>query len=138
MLRTKHPDSFERLANRWQLPSEYIEEGRKHVALGPVIKLNPLTGVIEQLRFNMNDLAVFDTIPMEDMQLFYTDMHRMAAEVQDQKNEWSFQLQPGTVWIFDNWRVMHGRNEYSGKRVMTGCYVARTEFTSAARVAGVL
>lgn len=137
-LKAKHPDSYDRLVNKWQVPAEYVEPSRNHRYTAPVIKLDPLTGRPQQLRFNMNDRAALDTVPLEDIQLFYTDMHRLAAEVQDKQNEWWFKLEPGTVWLFDNWRVLHGRNKYSGKRVMTGSYVLRSEYQSAARVAGVL
>uniref|UniRef100_A0A336LY45 Trimethyllysine dioxygenase, mitochondrial n=1 Tax=Culicoides sonorensis TaxID=179676 RepID=A0A336LY45_CULSO len=137
-LKRKYPDTYERLVNEYQIPAEYIEPGRNHRYTAPVIKLNPLSGYPEQLRFNMNDRAVLDTIPLEKIQQFYADMHLLAAEIQNKENEWWFKLNPGTVFIFDNWRVLHGRNQYTGKRVMSGSYVLRTEFLSAARVAGVL
>lgn len=47
-------------------------------------------------------------------------------------------LQPGTVLFVDNWRVGHGRTAFTGRRVMSGCYVARQEWRSAARTRGLL
>lgn len=137
-LKAKFPESYDRLATKWQVPAEYIEAGRNHRYTAPIIKVDPFTGRLEQLRFNMNDRAVFDTVPQEEMQTFYNDVHRLATEIQSPANELWFKLEPGTVWLFDNWRVLHGRNRYSGKRTMTGSYVLRTEFMSAARVAGCL
>jgi len=32
------------------------------------------------------------------------------------------QLRPGRPVIFDNWRMLHGRSEFSGKRRMCGGY----------------
>lgn len=137
-LKLHHPDTFQRLTNEYQIPAEYIEPGRNHRYTAPVIKLNTLTGKPEQLRFNMNDRAVLDTVPFEKIQQFYEDMHLLGDLIQSKENEWWFKLNPGTVFIFDNWRVLHGRKQYTGKRVMSGAYVLRTEFLSAARVAGVI
>ncbi|XP_063699614.1 trimethyllysine dioxygenase, mitochondrial-like [Culicoides brevitarsis] len=136
-LEKDHFEAYNRLCN-YQIPSEYIEEGRNHRHIGPLIKLNPLTGQPEQLRFNMNDRAVLDTIPFDKIQQFYTDFHLLSSYIQRKTHEWKFKLNPGTVLIFDNWRILHGRHSYTGKRVMTGSYVLRTEFLSAARVAGII
>lgn len=136
-LKKEYPETFHRLTE-YQIPSEYIEEGRHHRHTAPIIKLNSLTGSPEQLRFNMNDRAVLDTIPFDKIQAFYADLHILSTEIQKKSNSWSFKLNPGTVLIFDNWRVLHGRNEYTGKRTMTGAYVLKSEFLSAARVAGVI
>ncbi|XP_063700953.1 trimethyllysine dioxygenase, mitochondrial [Culicoides brevitarsis] len=137
-LKSLHPETYDRLCNEYQVPSEYIEPGRHHRYTAPVVKVNSLTGCPEQLRFNINDRAVLDTIPLEKMQQFYKDMHLLGGLIQSKENEWWFKLNPGTVFIFDNWRVLHGRQQYTGKRVMSGSYVLRTEFLSAARVAGVI
>lgn len=72
------------------------------------------------------------------MQQFYQDFRLLATEIQNPLNEWWFKLQPGTVVMFDNWRLLHGRAAYTGRRVMTGCYVSRTEFLSVARKMGVI
>lgn len=137
-LKLNHPDAYQRLIYDYQVPAEYIEPGRNHRYTAAVIKLNPLNGQPEQLRFNMNDRAVLDTVPLDKIQQFYEDMHLLGGLIQSKQNEWWFKLNPGTVFIFDNWRVLHGRNKYTGKRVMSGSYVLRTEFMSAARVAGVI
>ena len=81
----------------------------------------------------MNDRAVFNDIPQEEMLKFYQHYKALAKEIQRKENEWRFKLEPGTVCIFDNWRLLHGRTEYTGRRQMVGCYVARSEFDSVAR-----
>jgi len=45
-------------------------------------------------------------------------------------------LEAGIMAVFDNRRVLHGRNAYEplGKRHLRGCYVDRTEFKSRLRV----
>lgn len=46
---------------------------------------------------------------------------------------WNHCMQPGTVMIYNNWRVLHGRTSFTGKRIFGGCYVSMTEFLSKAR-----
>lgn len=113
---------------------EYIEEGRHHKYSSPMINLDPITAKILQVRFNLADRAPFNTAALGKVRQFYGDLKIFAREFENPENRITFKLQPGTVMIFDNWRVLHGRLSYTGKRTMTGCYVARTEFESALRV----
>ncbi|XP_055535607.1 uncharacterized protein LOC129724615 [Wyeomyia smithii] len=136
-LKLKDAEAFERLCN-YPLTGEYLEEGKHHTYCAPVIKRNIITGEVEQLRFNTYDRAVLNTIPQRQIPQFYKDYKRLAAEINDETMAWQFQLTPGTVMIFDNWRVLHGRMAYSGKRVITGCYVSRTEYQSVARTLGMI
>ena len=78
------------------------------------------------------------SIPQTEIKQFYLDLRTLAKEIQSPQNEWWFKLVPGTVMIFDNWRILHGRAQYTGKRVMSGCYVSRTEFLSVARTMGII
>lgn len=86
----------------------------------------------------MNDRSFFNTLPQEQMFEFYKHYKALATEVQSLENEWRFKLDPGTVCIFDNWRLLHGRTAYTGRRQMVGCYVARSEFLSVARRYGMI
>lgn len=86
----------------------------------------------------MNDRALFTTLPQEQMFEFYKHYKTLATEIQLIQNEWRFKLEPGTVCIFDNWRLLHGRTSYTGRRQMVGCYVARSEFLSVARRYGMI
>lgn len=113
---------------------EYIEDGRHHKHAAPIINLNRVTGEIEQIRFNLDDRAPIKNVPAGKVREFYRDLKVLANEIENPDNRAVFKLQPGTVMIFDNWRILHGRLAYTGKRTMTGCYVARTEYQSALRV----
>lgn len=131
-LKEENPKVFSRLT-KYIVPAEYIEEKRHHKYYAPVINLCPLSGEIEQIRFNLNDRAPLDTLTGKEIRQYYSDMKILDEEVEKEENRITFKLKPGTVMIFDNWRVMHGRQSYTGKRIMTGCYVARTEYQSALR-----
>ena len=43
-------------------------------------------------------------------------------------------LSLGTVMIIDNWRLIHGRQAYTGTKNIAGCFVSRTEFQYALRM----
>lgn len=81
---------------------------------------------------------MFTSLQQEQMFQFYKHFKTLATEIQSERNEWRFKLEPGTVCIFDNWRLLHGRTSYAGKRQMVGCYVARSEFRSVARRYGMV
>lgn len=68
-----------------------------------------------------------------DMLKYYKALRDLTTEIKKPANEWWIKLTPGTVCIFDNWRVLHGRALYTGRRRLVGCYVSRTHFTSVAR-----
>uniref|UniRef100_A0A1Q3G1R0 Trimethyllysine dioxygenase, mitochondrial n=1 Tax=Culex tarsalis TaxID=7177 RepID=A0A1Q3G1R0_CULTA len=133
----KNPDAYERLT-KVPLTSEYIEHGQYHVDTNPVLKTNILTGELEQIRINTYDRAIMKTIPQLQMPQFYADYKGLIAELNDPTYAWQFSLRPGTVMLFNNWRLLHGRMAYTGKRVMTGCYVARTDYQSVARTLGII
>lgn len=86
----------------------------------------------------MNNRSSFHKMPQEESVQFYKHYKALATEIQREENEWRFILEPGTVCIFDNWRLLNGRTEYSGRRQTVGCYVARTEFHSVARRYGMI
>ncbi|XP_038119720.1 uncharacterized protein LOC6044961 isoform X2 [Culex quinquefasciatus] len=133
----KNPEAYERLT-KVPLSCEYIEHGQYHVDTTPVLKTNILTGELEQIRVNTYDRSIMKTIPQQQMPQFYADYKGLVAEINDPANAWQFSLRPGTVMLFNNWRLLHGRMAYTGKRVMTGCYVARTDFQSVARTLGII
>jgi trimethyllysine dioxygenase len=41
--------------------------------------------------------------------------------------------QPGEVLVFDNWRLLHGRDAFTGSRRFLGCYSNHEDFESAQR-----
>ncbi|XP_075153503.1 trimethyllysine hydroxylase [Haematobia irritans] len=136
-LKRRNPKAFD-ILTKVQLPAEYIEEGQHHIHSAPMIRLDPVTQEIIQLRLNVYDRAVFNTISQSEMWDFYTSFCEFLEIVQSPESQWRFKLHPGTIVVFDNWRVYHGRYAYTGKRTMTGCYIQRTDFLSKARVLGII
>lgn len=81
----------------------------------------------------MADRAPMTTLNQNEMLSFYKALRDLSTEIKKPANEWWFKLTPGTVCLFDNWRILHGRATYTGSRCLVGCYVSRTHFTSVAR-----
>jgi alpha-ketoglutarate-dependent taurine dioxygenase len=67
------------------------------------------------------------------MAAFYRAYGELNRRLSDRANWLSVPLRPGTALIFDNWRTLHGRLGYSGRRVFCGCYHNREDFESRLR-----
>jgi trimethyllysine dioxygenase len=68
------------------------------------------------------------------MAAFYNAYRALHARIVERDNWLTIPLRPGMALIFDNWRLLHGRMGYSGKRVFCGCYHNREDFESALRI----
>ncbi|XP_037928007.1 trimethyllysine dioxygenase, mitochondrial [Teleopsis dalmanni] len=136
-LYSRHLNAFE-LLKRVQVPGEYVETSQYHKYSAPMIHVDDITDEIIQLRLNVYDRALFNTIPQTEMSEFYDAFRKYLKIVQSSDSQWTLKLQPGTLVLFDNWRVFHGRLAYTGSRTMSGCYVQRTDFLSKARVLGLI
>lgn len=49
----------------------------------------------------------------------------------------TIKLQPGEPVIFDNWRTLHGRLAFEGKRRICGAYIGMDDFQAKLRGVGV-
>lgn len=89
------------------------------------------TGELEQCRWNTSDrisqapLAPGSpyTVPQ-----VYQALFRLDSLIKDEKNYVQFKMQPGTIFIFDNWRVLHARTSFTGCRRLCGSYLTRDDF----------
>ncbi len=59
--------------------------------------------------------------------------HTFNRYVRDPAFEYRFQLEPGTVLLFDNQRVLHGRTAFTGHRRLIGCYLHGDDYRSRLR-----
>jgi trimethyllysine dioxygenase len=66
----------------------------------------------------------------DDLDAWYDAAGKFDAILSDPKNQYWFQLRPGQLLIFDNWRALHGRAAFTGKRRMCGGYIPRDDFIS--------
>ena len=88
-----------------------------------------------QVSFNNYDRAEF-RLENELMINFYKAIKKFDNLVNDSKFQWRHTLKPGELLIFNNWRVLHGRGSFKGKRKMAGCYINMEDFESICKING--
>lgn len=86
-------------------------------------------GALVQVRWNNADRAGLEA-PMEEVEGWYAAATEFQRRLDDERFRFWIQLVPGTPVIFDNWRVMHGRAEFTGKRTVCGGYVNYDDYIS--------
>lgn len=91
--------------------------------LFPVIEEDKFLRIPIRIRWNTADRGV---LPYTSSWRSQKDWWRAAKKfdelLKDPANEYKFQLKPGTVLIFNNWRVLHGRTAFTGIRRICGGY----------------
>ncbi|MCP4327524.1 MAG: trimethyllysine dioxygenase [Alphaproteobacteria bacterium] len=125
------PASYETLT-RVIVPGRYVEPGVYLNAERAPLRLDS-RGELVQITFNNYDRAPF-CLPEPEMTAFYQAYGELHRRLCDQANWLKIRLRPGMALIFNNWRVLHGRMSYTGKRVFHGCYVNREDYESRLRV----
>lgn len=92
-------------------------------------------GSLAQVTFNNYDR---DTIRLadDDMRALYAGIRHFDQMANDPAMQWRYTLAPGDMLVFDNWRVLHGRGAFSGRRKMAGSYINREDFESCVRGCG--
>lgn len=137
-LRAQHPDDFRFLCDT-AVYHEYLEPGHYMRNLAPVLTTQPVTGALTAIRYNHYDRALFRaTATPEAVGRFYDAIAELSGVVERPESEHWMKLNPGMILIVDNWRVMHGRAAFTGRRDMCGCYLPRDDWLSKARVLGLL
>lgn len=130
-LRRAAPDAFATLTDV-EVPARYLEPGVSLRAQRPPIRLGP-DGSVIQVTFNNYDRAPF-WLPEPQMSAFYTAYAALHELIVDRERWLEVRLEPGDAVLFDNWRVLHGRQGFTGSRVFHGCYHDRDEIDSRRRV----
>ncbi|KAF2244240.1 Trimethyllysine dioxygenase [Trematosphaeria pertusa] len=95
----------------------------------PVFEHDAGTGELLRVRWNSSDRAGVE-MPIGEVGKWYDAARKFDALLKKKENEYWEQLQPGTVLIFDNWRVLHGRAAFTGKRRICGAYINRDDWIS--------
>lgn len=101
----------------------------------PVISLER-SGRLVEIHFNAHLAGVFD-MPADVVAPYYRAYRAFMARMRRQDYGVSLKLKAGEMVVFDNRRVLHGRDSFdpnTGFRHLHGCYVDRGEFASRLRV----
>ena len=110
----------------------YIEPGVHLEAERPVFRSGP-RGVLSQVSFNNYDRAPF-LLPSELEPRFYAAYTRFAELANDPKRRIEVSLSEGDILVFNNWRVLHGRNSFVGPRHYVGAYLNHEDIESKKRI----
>lgn len=95
----------------------------------PVLLHDPHIHHLVQVRWNSSDRAAID-MPLEEVQKWYDAADKWSKLLRSSENEYWCQLTPGRVLVFDNWRILHGRSAFTGKRRICGGYINRDDYIS--------
>jgi ubiquinone/menaquinone biosynthesis C-methylase UbiE len=124
---------FELLANH-AVPFRFHDDEHDIYHHHPIINLDHQGNIIE-LKYNAHLASIFD-LPEDIMHDYYLAYRELMTRVRSPKYRITLKLTEGTMAVFDNRRVLHGREAFepTGKRHLRGCYIDRTEFQSRLRV----
>ena len=117
-----------------QVPGKYTGDGVILEAKRPIFKLD--NNELIQVSFNNYDRAEFRLDELQTLR-FYKAIKKFDNLVNKLEFQWRHILKPGQLLIFNNWRILHGRSSFYGKRKMAGCYVNMEDFMSACKVNGI-
>jgi gamma-butyrobetaine dioxygenase len=133
-LRQEHPEAF-RLLCDIPIPFRFHDEGADIRLHKPVITLGTAGNVIE-IRYNAHLAGIFD-MSADIMPAYYRAYRTYMAKTRDLKYRVTLKLKAGEMVVFDNRRVLHGRDAFdpsTGLRHLHGCYVDRGEFLARLRL----
>ncbi|XP_008294154.1 trimethyllysine dioxygenase, mitochondrial [Stegastes partitus] len=138
-VRQKSPENFELLATV-PIRHDYIEKSESHqnhmTGIGPVLSVYPWNNEVYLMRYNNYDRGVINTVPHDAVRRWYVAHRELTTELRRPENELWVKLTPGKVIFIDNWRVLHGRESFTGLRQLCGCYLTRDDIISTARCLG--
>jgi trimethyllysine dioxygenase len=98
----------------------------------PIVRVSPKTNEVYQIRYNNHDRSVLSgqQFSPKDIDHFYRALKAWKDIVTDKQVEFWTKMKPGTAVIVDNWRVLHGRSSFTGKRRLCGAYLNWDDYRS--------
>jgi gamma-butyrobetaine dioxygenase len=133
-LREQDPSAHDLLASV-EIPFRFQDTDHDIVNRFPVIGVDG-DGHYTEIRYNPAVMAPLD-IDTELIRSYYAALRAFGQLLRDPQLELVFKMQPGDCQVFDNRRVLHGREAFdpsSGPRHLEGCYVDWDDFMSRLRV----
>ena len=131
VLRSTESELFDVLSTV-AIPGQYIGDGAHLMSARPVFR-HDHSGALVQVSYNNSDRAPFLLTPAE-MARLYDALRAFDRLANSESMQWSHVLRPGEALLFDNWRALHGRHAYTGKRTLCGAYLNHEDFESRLRL----
>ncbi|KAI1776405.1 Trimethyllysine dioxygenase [Hypoxylon cercidicola] len=132
ILLKEDPKAFEVLS-RVKLP--WHASGNKGITISPdkpypVLEVDESTGKLHRVRWNNDDRGVVPFGGEHSPEEWYKAARKWNEILTRESTAYWFQLKPGNLLVFDNWRVLHGRSAFTGVRRICGGYINRDDFIS--------
>eukprot|EP01060_Flectonema_neradi_P026426 TRINITY_DN3539_c0_g1_i1.p1 TRINITY_DN3539_c0_g1~~TRINITY_DN3539_c0_g1_i1.p1 ORF type:complete len:379 (+),score=50.71 TRINITY_DN3539_c0_g1_i1:1270-2406(+) len=124
-----HPEAFQLLQQTPFSFSYHDTERGVHLLNKTPVIVTDFNNEVKQFRFNDCDR---DPFPIDTPKELYEAWNLLSYFVKT-ATPVQFQLLPGTALIFDNWRLLHTRTGFTGKRTLVGCYLNMEDFHSRLR-----
>jgi trimethyllysine dioxygenase len=133
IMRREHAEDYEVLSTI-EIPGRYLDHARgiQLMARRPLFRHKP-SGELVQVSYNNHDRAPF-VLAVEQHRRFYRALATFARLCADSKLHYRRRLLPGSVLLFDNWRLLHARDAYVGYRRLAGAYLNKEDVESRLRV----
>ena len=95
-------------------------------------------GAVQRVKFNNYDRGPLNNLTFQEVREFYKLLPILYKAFRREDLMLKHTLKEGQMVIIDNWRVLHGREEFQGHRNLRGCYVGRDDVDSKCRMFGIL
>ena len=133
LLREQDPASFKLLCTT-RIEHQSVDKVHhlNYRSCDTVIRIDPDSGNVEWIRYNPYDRS---PAPLsEDLQgPMYKALASLGSLLEDPTATLKFKLRPGRLLLVENWRVLHGRTAFTGRRELCGCYLPRDDWLNMAR-----
>lgn len=133
-LRRENPSAYEDLT-RIPVNYRFVDKEWDLRWSSPAIRLDA-KGRLQEIRYH-NALTATREAGFDDMTKLYDGLRAFTDILRRKEFELKLKLQPGSVMVFHNRRVLHGRAAFdpnSGSRKLRGCYVDCDQAWSKLRV----
>ncbi|MGB1310490.1 MAG: 2-trimethylaminoethylphosphonate dioxygenase [Leucothrix sp.] len=128
ILRKEDPEAFELLSTE-AVSFRFNSDDANLNFSGQMISTTP-QGEITNIRINNRSCAPFN-IAFDKMEHYYRAYQALMSIVQSERCKTTLKLQEGELLLFDNERVMHGREVQAiGTRHLQGCYADKDSLLS--------
>ncbi|XP_069505063.1 trimethyllysine dioxygenase, mitochondrial-like isoform X2 [Ambystoma mexicanum] len=136
-VRQRNPEHFE-LLSTVPMRYEYTEKdnGIRMCADTPVLSVLPSTHLPYMIRYNNFDRCPINKVPHDVVRRWYASYQDFTREIRKPENKLTFKLNPGTILFIDNWRMLHGREAFTGSRKLFGYFLFRDDILNKARFLG--
>jgi len=132
IMRREDPSAYQTLTEI-AIPGRYLDDslGVHLMARRPLFRVDE-AGELVQVSYNNLDRAPFLPGPEREL-AFYRALAAFDRLCNDPALQFRRRLLPGSVLLFDNWRVLHARDAYVGYRRLAGVYLNKEDVESRLR-----